>query len=92
MSDDDGRGVGGGDDRDAGGRGVAARHRHRVSRGHNGTAGYFLDISFIPIGWGRQWRRALRGNVDHRVRAGFGLGPGIPYWSEKDKSHTIPSQ
>lgn len=59
MSDDDRRGVGGGDDRDVGGRGVAAGHGHRVSRGHGGAAGDFLGVTFIPIGWGRQWGRAL---------------------------------
>lgn len=84
MSDDDRRGVGWGDDWDVGGRGIAARHRHHVSRGHNGAAGYVLGISFIPIGWGKQRRRAVGGNVDHRVRVDFASGPGIPYCLEKN--------
>lgn len=50
MSDDDGCDVGGGEDGDAGGRGIATGHRYRVSRGHPGAAGYFLGIAFIPIG------------------------------------------
>lgn len=83
MSDDDGRGVGRSDDRDIGGRGVAAGHRHRVSWGHNGAGRYFLGVPFISIGRRRRRRRALGGNVDHRVRVDFGSGLGIPYWWEK---------